>query len=226
MSESADPAETRRNFDPLPSRIAALPVDARGYPVPWFVDWITTETGDWVPEFRAMDPTKWRAAIRHRLCWVCGQVLGRYLAFSIGPMCAINRVTTEPPAHRDCAEWSVRNCPFLSTPQMVRRTEGLPADAASPGGIALLRNPGVVCLWITRGYEVVPDGQGGRLITVGEPIEVTWWRARRVATRAEVEEAIATGMPILLASARTEGPFAVEALGKMADRALRWYPAA
>ena len=38
---------------PMPSRIAALPVDERGYPVPWFVAWI-----DGKPEFRCADPAK------------------------------------------------------------------------------------------------------------------------------------------------------------------------
>jgi len=225
MSETVDRDPDRPPLDPKPPRIAGLPLDARGYPVPWFVDWITDAAGVRVPEFRALDPQKWRAAVRLRLCWVCGQSLGHYLAFPIGPMCAINRVTSEPPAHRDCAEWSIRNCPFLSNPRMVRRTDGLPDDAAAIGGIAIQRNPGVICLWITRSFEVVSDARGGRLIVVGEPIEVTWWREGRAATRADVDAAVDGGMPILLETARTEGPFAVEALGKMAARAARWYPA-
>src|SRR5690242_2247182 len=105
---------------PLPDRIARLPLDERGYPVPWFVDWV-----DGKPEFRAMDPAKWKRAVKERLCWVCGDRLGVLLVFPIGPMCGINRTTAEPPSHRDCALWSVRNCPFLSRPHMVRREDAL-----------------------------------------------------------------------------------------------------
>ena len=30
----------RSDIPPLPPRIAKLPVDERGYPVPWFVQWL------------------------------------------------------------------------------------------------------------------------------------------------------------------------------------------
>src|SRR5206468_8965317 len=148
----------------LPLRMRNLPIDPRGYPVPWFVAWI-----DGQPDFRVMDAEQWRSAVKLRLCWVCGQALGRWLAFPIGPMCAINRVTSEPPSHRECAEWSIRNCPFLSQPQMVRRGEADLVDAQEPGGVMIRRNPGVTCLWITRGYEVFDAGGGKPLITIGAP---------------------------------------------------------
>jgi hypothetical protein len=48
-----------------------LPVDERGFPVPWFVAWF-----DGKPEFRAMDGLKWIRAVREHLCWVCGGRLG------------------------------------------------------------------------------------------------------------------------------------------------------
>ena len=216
----------RPNLEPLPLRIAKLPVDARGYPVPWFVAWVDGPDGhETVPEFRAMDGRKFRRAVKERLCWVCGETLGRWLAFPIGPMCAITRTISEPPSHRDCAEWSIRNCPFLSQPAMVRRDDDhLPADAQAPAGHGLTRNPGVTCLWITRSYELFDDGRGKALITIGEPSEVTWWREGRAATRAEVDASVTSGFPALLAAAKLDGPFAVESLGKCAARAELYYP--
>ena len=53
----------------MPDRMKLLPIDDRGYPVPWFVDWI-----DGKPEFRAMDPTKWRRAVTEQRCWTCGGI--------------------------------------------------------------------------------------------------------------------------------------------------------
>jgi hypothetical protein len=35
-------------------------------------------------------------------------------SFVVGPMCGINRNSAEPPSHKECAQWSARNCPFLS----------------------------------------------------------------------------------------------------------------
>jgi hypothetical protein len=214
----------RPELETLPPRLRKLPVDARGYPVPWFVAWVPGPDGVEVPEFRAMDGRKFRAAVKQKLCWVCGEPLGRWLAFPIGPMCAITRTISEPPSHLDCAEWSVRNCPFLSQPAMARREDNLPADAREAAGHGLKRNPGVICLWITRSYELFPDGKGGTLITVGAPERVSWWREGRAATAGEVEESVSSGFPNLLVAAQRDGPFAVEALGKYYTRAQALFP--
>lgn len=219
--------DLRPDLEPLPLRLRKLPIDGRGYPVPWFVAWVDGPDGpETVPEFRAMDGRKFRAAVKHKLCWVCGEPLGRWLAFPIGPMCAITRTISEPPSHRECAEWSIRNCPFLSQPQMVRREENLPAESEPAAGHGLKRNPGVICLWITRAYELFDDGAGKTLITVGAPESVTWWREGRAATRAEVEESVWSGLPNLLVAAQRDGRFAVEALGKYYERARLLFPTA
>jgi hypothetical protein len=183
---------TRPELPPAPARIAALPVDARGYPVPWFVSWV-----DGKPEFRAADAAKRVQAVRLRLCWVCGEPLGAYMAFVIGPMCSVNRVSAEPPCHRECAEYSARACPFLSKPQMTRREGGMPEACTDGPGHMIRRNPGVACVWVTRGYRLVSDGRGGALLRIGDPTEVSWWAEGRPATRAEVLASIDSGLPLL-----------------------------
>lgn len=182
---------------PIPDRILRLPVDGRGYPVPWFVQWI-----DGAPEFRAMDLSKWVNAVKSRLCWVCGDQLGRYLSFVLGPMCGVNRTSSEPPCHLDCADWSARACPFLSRPHMVRReddrinhqtlTEHAP-------GFAIPRNPGVALVWTTLSYRIyrADAGGAGYLIEIGEPVHVRWYAEGRKATRAEVEASVLGGLPKL-----------------------------
>jgi hypothetical protein len=215
------------NWRTLPSRMKSLRIDPTfGVPVPWFVPWIRHENGHETAEFRAMDPDKWQQAVRHRLCWVCGEPLGKWLAFPVGPMCAITRTTAEPPCHRDCAEWSIVNCPFLSRPDMVRRTDGMEGQHLDVAGQMITRNPGVLCLWITREYEVWDDGKGKPLITVGKPETVTWWREGRAATREEIESSIAGGLPILLAAARRDGPFAVEQLQQQTAAVQHFLPQA
>jgi len=216
----------RPDLETLPLRLRKLRVDARGYPVPWFVAWVPGPDGVDVPEFRAMDGVKFRAAVKLKLCWVCGEPLGRWLAFPIGPMCAITRTISEPPSHQECAEWSVRNCPFLSQPRMVRREDNLPADAEEAAGHGIKRNPGVVAIWTTRSYELFKDANGKPLITVGEPDTVTWWCEGRAATREEVDASVAGGLPILMNDAKAQGKFAVEALGRFYDRAYTLFPKA
>ena len=90
-------------LEPIIERMKDLPIDSRGYPVPWFVAWV-----DGIPEFRASDGEKFYLAIKKDLCWVCGNKLGAFKTFVSGPMCGINRNTAEPPCHLDCAEWSAK----------------------------------------------------------------------------------------------------------------------
>lgn len=192
----------RPELKELPLRMAELPVDKRGYPCPWFIDWIDDE-----PEFRAMSAAKWIQAVKEKLCWVCGKRLGAYLTFVLGPMCGITGTTSEPPCHRECARWSAINCPFLARPHMDRRqNEQFMAEhgAKSMGGVGIKRNPGVALLWITRDYEVWSPAKGERLIRIGEAIEVEWWAEGRPATRAEVQESIRTGLPYLEELARQQ----------------------
>lgn len=187
------PFKLREGLDPLPSRILKLPIDERGYPVPFFVKW---EKGE--PEFRAMDIDKWIRAVNFKLCWVCGERLGRYMTFVAGPMCGISRTTAEPPGHHECARWSVRNCPFLNNPDAIRRTdEKFGMEIKSIGGVGIPRNPGVELLWTTSTYTVFDDRKGGKLINMGEPSRVEWMYKGREATRAEVEESVRTGLPSL-----------------------------
>ncbi len=201
-------------------RIAKLFVSS-GFPVPWFVAWIKGE-----PEFRAMDPIKWAKALNKRLCWCCGQPLGHYSTFVIGPMCAINRVSSEPPSHPECAKWSARNCPFLTQRQMERREDEFTANAQSVGGIAIKRNPGVTLLWTTDTWAVFADGNGGKLIRIGDAHETAWYSHGRAATREEVLESVRTGLPALEGPAMAQGRRAVEALAIMKTAAEQYYPAA
>ncbi len=205
----------RADLPPLPGRIACLPVDKRGYPVPWFVAWVDGE-----PEFRAADGAKLTRAIRDKLCWVCGQPLGQYLAFIIGPMCAVNRISAEPPSHRECAEFSLRACPFLSKPQMDRRENDLPENTRC-AGFMIRRNPGAMLLWITRDYRIVGDGNGGVLFRLPSPMELVPYSSGRRATLEELQEAFDSGLPILENTAREDGPRAMAALDQMVHAARK-----
>lgn len=211
----------RPELAPLPPRMQQLPLDERGYPVPFFVAYIAGK-----PDHRVMDPVKWKRAVRERLCWTCGGKLGSHLCFVIGPMCGINRTTTEPPSHLECARWSVANCPFLSRPHMDRREREamVAAGATSLGGFSIDRNPGVTLLWTTRSYTTWKPSSGGILIEIGDPLAVEWWSEGRAATRAEVEESVRTGMPFLEEKARQEEG-AMEELHKIAAAFQEMYPA-
>jgi hypothetical protein len=191
----------------IPSRIASLPRDARGYPVPWFVAWLRdgkpVPAGTGAPDFRVVKPGAIPDAHNHGLCWICGDTLGAFRSFVIGPMCALNRISAEPPSHLECAEFAARVCPFLSRPKERRNEKDVP-DHVAPAGHMIRRNPGVALVWTTKRYKVVSDGNGGALFDVGKPEHVRWYACGRTATRAEVIESIESGLPILRESA--DGP--------------------
>jgi len=221
MNEMMSCPHLRGELEPLPTRMASLPVDSRGYVVPWFVDWI-----DGKPEFRAMDPNKWIRAVRDKLCWVCGDRLGRWMTFVAGPMCGINRTSSEPPCHLECARWSARNCPFLNNPEQIRRTDAdINNESKCIGGVGLRRNPGVTMLWTTKDYSIFSDGQGGRLVHMGEPESVEWFASGRAATLAEVTESIETGLPALVSIARQQEG-ALKFLEEARTRFQRYLPSA
>lgn len=209
----------RDGLPPLPERMRRLPLDARGYPVPWFVAWL-----DGVPDFRVVGPGKIVTAINKRVCWLCGERLGSYGAFVIGPMCAVNRTSSEPPSHRDCAIFAARACPFLTRPKAQRREANLPADKVPPAGAMIERNPGVCLVWVTRRWQWYA-ATNGVLCEVGDPTETLWYAEGRTATRAEIEESICTGLPIIRAEAEREGPASVAELDQMVARAMLLLPA-
>jgi hypothetical protein len=209
--------------DPLPPRIAALPVDPdRHFPIPWFVAYVNGK-----PEFRAMDGRKLAAAVKEKRCWVCGDRLGKKLAFLVGPMCAVNRISGEPPSHPGCATFSAKYCPFLSRPAMERRRdEKFDALGTESAGFLIERNPGVNLVWTTLSYKVVSDGNKGVLFQMGEPVDLAWFREGRTATRDEVLESVRTGLPILERAA-DEDPDPARArahLARLARKAEPFYP--
>lgn len=214
-------ANLRPELPPLPPRFAALPIDpVRGYPVPWFVAWV-----DGKPDFRIIDDRKRYTAVAEARCWLCGERMGAYKTFVIGPMCAINRISSEPPSHLDCADFAARACPFLVRPHAQRREGNLPEDHQEAPGNSIKRNPGVSLVWTTRAYSIVRADQSW-LINVGEPSSVKWYREGRAATREEVLESVRTGYPELLKIAAAQGVAAINELESRRAAAEKHYPTA
>jgi hypothetical protein len=179
---------------------------------------------DGAPDFRIVAAGKVAEAVRFHRCFICGDELGRWLTFAVGPMCTINRTAPEPSAHKDCALYAVQACPFLTRPGMRRREAGLPAGLAvethAPGA-TVAHNPGVTALWTTREQQPFADDKGGVLFRMGEPSEVLWYAEGRTATRAEVLEALEGEREVLrgLTGAGEEA-----ALQAAYDKALKYAP--
>jgi hypothetical protein len=213
---------TECRFAKIPPNMASLPIDARGFPIPWFV-YIDAQGHE---DFRVIGPRRIYHAVRDRLCWICGKRLHTVKAFTIGPMCAINRTTAEPPAHLECAVFAAKNCPFLSQPLAKRNDRALPEGHLPAPGTPILRNPGVTLVWLCDRFKPFYPPGGGVLFNIGKPRRCHWFAHGREATQDEVLESIRTGFPILEAEAEKDGPDAVNELRIRTLEALRLLPKA
>lgn len=197
--------------DIVPKRLLRRPIDHRGYPVPWFVT-VKDDEGKW--DFRPVETARVHKALKFNHCWICGETLGAHLAFAVGPMCGVNRVSGEPPQHLECAEFAVKACPFMLLPMAKRRTANLPEGVKdNPGG--LKRNPGVCLVWSTKSFKPVRTGPQTHVFRMGAPTAISFWTEGRTATRAEIDESVSGGLPTLENMAREESPAALEEFNRM-----------
>jgi hypothetical protein len=204
---------------PVPQRMAHRPISPKGFPVPWFVALVNGEY-----DFRVIGPGKIEQAHNFKKCWLCGEPLGKHKVFTIGPMCTVNRVSAEPPSHLACAEYAARACPFLNNPRMRRNENEMPWDGKAPAGVMLKRNPGVTALWITQSYQLMRV-DNGVLFRIGEPASIHWYSEGRIATRAEVEESINSGIPLLRNEATKDGAEGIAELEKCIEQSKKLLPA-
>jgi hypothetical protein len=211
----------------MPDRIAELAQDDKGRPVPFFVAW-----QDGKPDFRIVDPVKLYKCYYTHLCWICGQKLGTYLAFPIGPMCCVNRISAEPPSHLECAEYAAKVCPFLVQPKMVRREGGLPENIHAPPGVFFKENPGVTAIWVTKGFKPLLH-HGNLLAMLGEPTQVLWYARGEKASREDVIEAFKAGVARFYERSgsdpefdRNVGHFETKEFERDVERAKQYWPKA
>jgi hypothetical protein len=199
--------EYRSDLPERPRRMLSLPIDDRGFPIPWFVH---IDNGK--ADFRVIRPGGINIAHAKELCWLCGERRGAYLTFVVGPMCGINRVTAEPPCHRECAEYAARACPFLTRPLAVRNERDMPEEA-DVAGFMIKRNPGVSLLWTTKSYKPFRvEGGSGYLLRLGEPTDLKFYAKGRKATLDEIWASVESGYPILEKMAQEDGDDAIKVL--------------
>jgi hypothetical protein len=209
---------------PLPDLMRELPVNSKGFPVPFFADKVD---GEW--DFRIMNKKNYSRCIKEHLCWICGQRLGSKKVFVAGPMCVVTRTSAEPPCHYSCAQYAAIACPFLAMPKMRRNEKDLPEGWKEPAGVGIMRNPGVTAVLITRSYRMFNDGNGGALVEMGPPDAIEWYAERGRASRKQVMDSIESGLTLLIEQCGAEKTehLRQEAHQELANRVsetMRWLP--
>jgi len=202
-----------------PTRMRARPIDERGYSIPYFVGYVNGK-----PDFRCADQAKFAACVKFKKCWLCGEKLGVHHTFVIGPMCVVNRVTSEPPCHLECATYAMKGCPFLKLPNAQYRLANRPEGYVEPAGVGLTHNPTACALYTCREWHLVKVSNG-YLLQLGEPSNVEFWHRAQLATRGQVIDAMNIGLPKLAEVAREEGPDSLAELRRMLHVAQAYLPA-
>jgi len=199
------------------SRIDALPLDRRGYPIPFIV----LRDGEGNPVFAANDIQRIALAVRERLCHVCGQALeGEPVWFVGGAGSALlngsHGAYYDGPMHHECMRFAVEHCPHLAhrmtgpvAPAIQKRlkAQGIATEdrtvlpgtpeifvAVSPhGGYEFRGGSGYDfkggIFTVRRPFRKVEYWQGGFLLPVREGEK----RARRAARKVDAE--LASGQP-------------------------------
>lgn len=162
----------------IPERLATRPVDRRGYPIPWTVK-LDLEGR---PDFRVIDAEKVTMAVNLKRCAMCGEQLGRHLAFIGGPVSFSTRLFTDMPMHKVCATYAIQVCPWLAAPNM-RYAEKLPQMSGAVTVMhteeMVLERPERFFIATTKGCRLVRT-PGGSIVMQADPWEWhEWWRHGR-----------------------------------------------
>jgi hypothetical protein len=145
---------------PMPDAIAALPKDARGFPVPAFVYRPATWQAGEPLDLRVLDPRGVLDLMQRKRCGVCAQPCGYRLWFIGGPMCLANRIF-EAPTHHACALYSLRACPHLNNSE--HEYSSRPHGPNTSGDPNLIKTrPRYQVLVSTRGYKILTHDETGR----------------------------------------------------------------
>lgn len=100
---------------PMPDRIARLPRDKRGYPVPYVV----ARDPQGAPLFIVNDSKVQGRCIHKKLCPICGERLTKELWFAGGPRSAFDPHGhyMDSAMHHECCTYAMQVCPYMAMPK-------------------------------------------------------------------------------------------------------------
>jgi len=128
---------------PIPARMAHLPRDKRGFPIPANV--LLDDAG--MPHFTINDEETRQRFIKEDRCPICAGKLHRGRWSVGGPLSAFHPDGRymDTPMHYECCAYALRVCPYLAMPSYTKRLEGRTLNARDPGTIAIpLTDPTVI----------------------------------------------------------------------------------
>lgn len=169
-----DPDRTHRLGPTEPDALRRRPHRGK-LPIPW----ITYVAEDGRPDFRVHVESKRRRVEEDHLCQLCGERMGEEVVF-VGLSAAMaawgetGPAFGEPPMHRECLDYALEVCPWLSGRDY--------ADREYPGGTKVGARPGDardLIIYTCEDFSTRPDpsGQTDLVYVPGWAVKpVEWYR--------------------------------------------------
>ena len=209
---------------PLPRTMRGRPRWG-GFHVPYFVAWyrdkrhVDEREPGAVPSFPTIDKDREALCRRRSYCWICGKKLGAFKAFVVGPLAALQRISSEPPSHRECAVYAVQVCPFMVGGHDMREDpihEGQDViEEMSP------KNEQLNVIWICRDYTLTPldPSRGMFIYQMGDPVGVLVYHRGQPATLAQTMERVRSA---IIGNERIHNFLPNDTLARRVDQLLRY----
>jgi hypothetical protein len=195
---------------PVPARMAKLPRDRRGYPIPWVV--LRDKEGR--AHFTVNDELKRRLALKKELCPICGRKLLRGRWFVGGGMSATHPqgAYLDPPMHDECAHYALLVCPYLAAPSYAKRIDDKTLKRAPPSDGVLITldptmlpsRPTVFVAVMAIGSRITgmhPDGSGPFVAPRRPYRKIEYWRhgqnvGAAVGGKAALKDMVSLGLGV------------------------------
>lgn len=181
---------------PIPFNLSKNDRDRRGFPIPFIVYRDKMGTA----HFTVDDVAKLNQALAEKRCGLCGKPLKLgHLWLISGPESAFSDegLFTVPPAHADCARYSVQICPYLAAPKYSRLIEDRTLNADALDDMAAVHNdqiapprPSLIVVARTSGIKLIDpqDGSGKMHIAPRRPWkEIEFWRHGKQISQKQAE---------------------------------------
>lgn len=181
------------NNVPMPDRIARLPRDSRGYPIPVIVTYDTAG----LPLFTVNDSAVHRKCVDKKLCAICGERLTKELWFAGGPQSALHPhgMYFDSAMHHECVTYAMQVCPYLSMPRFVGLNDAKRGRLQQRMGDMPLIDVTVIpekpeLFMVVMAYgQSIQSGAEERTLRYLKPLRpyhaVEYWQAGKLLTEAE-----------------------------------------
>lgn len=136
---------------PIPKRMENLPIDIRGFPIPYTVHIDPAGKTD----FSKIDVEKHAKCIIDKTCTICGQSLGTDMWFVAGWKVALNPngAFVDGALHKQCGVYALKVCPYLAVPSYVKQSVNEIPDNAK--GVLMLKGKSTMwALLKVAGYNI------------------------------------------------------------------------